>query len=882
MPLTIGSRDLVAALVLAVLVSLLVLPVVLTDRVYLPRHPKAHDLPWKAPPTEDLAQEPFNQAFSDKMNLLYPDLVHGYSEARDGRFPEWNDQILGGVPHVANPLTAVFYPPNWLYLILKERDPNGPPVSRAAVHRMLVMQAALHVFLAGVFMMLFLRGLGLRALPALIGGIGYAFSGWVAAHLQNTPLVAVMAWVPLGLYAIEGRFRDGRRVWLMLLAFSVAMMWLAGMPQLAILGTVSLFASGAAGVLSRLRQEERDVLLRHAGGFLLFGAVGCLLASIQMAPTLELASYSGHQGRSADDLALERMRPGGYLGLILPRALGNPMERVDPSTRYAARIVLGMTADESHERPNWSERTIYPGVILLFLSILGAFRSRGKRVLPLLVLLALGIALSSSEWIIRFLSTVPAFNVGAPVRGVALLAFVIPAFAAIGVQSLMERRTDQPSILSRIGMTALTGFSVLLLAALLGAYFFETGCLELLVKVLKDAGVERRLGGTEVRPVEEYVAAFRGDFGLFRKDLAWLTLWTVCFTVLMWLLRARPAHAAKWLSLLVLLGIIDLLTFFIPVNLPVRRTELFPETPAIRQLREEMKDSRLMRVSATEDDARVAAHNLFAPNFGLLFGLNDAQGWGGQLPRWYLDLWRGTAVMVSDTGVSGIAVDQVNSPILRLSRVGFLIAGREVAGLEDRLVHRPGPEHRHDLWVYRNPDVLPRAYVVHRARCVPDEEALRLLRSGEVAIESEVLLNRWPEGSTQSSYASEEPAPEVHIEENVPGRLVLSVNTKAPGWLVVTDTWYPGWRATRTASDGIAVSVPVERAMVAYRAIPLVQGTQTIRMEYVPTSITIGGFLTGLAWIGFLLLPLLGGRRPRSPVSPRPPGPKDENERVDS
>lgn len=868
------GADFLSGFALAAIVAFLTLPAILTDRVYLPQHPGAHDVPWRSHPGEDARDEPFNSAFSDKMNLLFPDTVHGYSEARAGRFPEWNSLILGGVPHIANPLTSVFYPPNWLFLLVRERNPAAHPVDKAPLHRMLIIQAALHVLLAGSFFFLYLRSLGARSLPSLFGATAFAFSGWVAAHLQNTPLVAVVAWLPLGLFAIECRLRGGGRLWLMLLSLSVAMMWLAGMPQLAILGTLALFLSGAAGLIGQLGCAPAASIGRNAAGFLVFGAVGLLLSSIQLAPTLEILPFSGHQDRTGEDLVAESLRPGALAGAVLPRFLGDPTERIDPRDRYAARIVLGAGAGEA-PRPNWSERTFYPGIIVLVLAAFGLFHLRGRALSSLLSLLLLGVALACVPWIIRLLAPIPAFSVGAPVRAVFLVSLALPGLAAFGFQALLDHGRGERSLRLATASFAIASAAAVAAVLFAFAFAFESKALELIVDFLKWCGVERRLGGTEVRPAEIYVEAFRGDFALLRKDLAFLAGWLAAAAAAFWMIRRRPAQSGFARAALFGIMAADLLAFFIPVNLPVRREGLFRETPAIRFLRNNLGDQRILRVSGSVEEALREADSLFKPNYGMLFGIRDAQGWREQIPRWYLRLWEGVAARTIDAGVSGIAAGQAGSPVLDLARVGFLVASREIPSLGDYEAFRPLPSHPRDLWIYRNPGAVPRAYVVHRARSLPESEALALLKSGEADFRTEVLLDRWPEGAEQSRY--EEPATpaSVVVEEAAPGRSTIQVATDSPGWLVVTDTWYPDWKATRTGADGVPVPVPVARAQVAFRAIPLQAGTQTIHLHYVPGSITAGGILTALGWIGFLLLPLVGspGRRPHAPDSPRRPEP---------
>ncbi|NRA97527.1 MAG: hypothetical protein HRU14_15125, partial [Planctomycetes bacterium] len=252
------SRDLLAIFALAAIVGGLVLPVILSDDVYLPRHPDTRDVPWKqaADRIEGAEGARFNAVASDKFNLIYPDQVYARREAEvHGRLPEWNPHILGGVPHAANPLTSVFYPPSWLVLLVNRND--GPLVA-----------AATHIFLAALFVFMLLRITGLRPFAACVGGVSFAFSGWVAAHLQNTQIVATIAWWPLGLFAIEARLRGHGRWSLMTLSLALAMMWLAGFPQLALLGTLVMAIWAAVGICARIKEDGGRRIGRHAGGIL--------------------------------------------------------------------------------------------------------------------------------------------------------------------------------------------------------------------------------------------------------------------------------------------------------------------------------------------------------------------------------------------------------------------------------------------------------------------------------------------------------------------------------------------------------------------------------------------------------------------------------------
>ena len=70
----------------------------------------------------------------------------------------------------------------------------------------------------------------------------------------------------------------------------------------------------------------------------------------------------------------------------------------------------------------------------------------------------------------------------------------------------------------------------------------------------------------------------------------------------------------------------------------------------------------------------------------------------------------------------------------------------------------------------------------------------------------------------------------------------------APGWVVLTDAWYPGWEAT---IDGR--SVPVEVAYHAFRAVKVGTGQSTITMQFRPASWMWGSLISLLALLAVLV-----------------------------
>ncbi len=145
----------------------------------------------------------------------------------------------------------------------------------------------------------------------------------------------------------------------------------------------------------------------------------------------------------------------------------------------------------------------------------------------------------------------------------------------------------------------------------------------------------------------------------------------------------------------------------------------------------------------------------------------------------------------------------------------------------------PAPIWRSDsVCVYENASALPRAFVVPTVIEAPgDAQALSILRSrgpSEVA-----TIAQSPEYVLPSG-AAYHPADVVSKTSNH-----VEVRADGPGWLVLSEVWSPGWRAS---VDG--VEARVYRTDVAFCGLPLVDGAHSVRLEYLPSGWVWGRWVT--------------------------------------
>lgn len=161
--------------------------------------------------------------------------------------------------------------------------------------------------------------------------------------------------------------------------------------------------------------------------------------------------------------------------------------------------------------------------------------------------------------------------------------------------------------------------------------------------------------------------------------------------------------------------------------------------------------------------------------------------------------------------------------------------------------------------VYENELVMPRAFVVPRAALMPEGREAEALRATD--FRRTVLVEGCDPAEFDAGPADSFRAACITAYE--PNEVRIEVDGDSPGWLVLTDMWFPGWTCT---VDG------EERAIYPgnylFRAVPVPAGGHDVRFRFDPGSYRFGRAITLLALAGLGLWSVVGvlGRiRPRRP-----------------
>lgn len=225
---------------------------------------------------------------------------HSAAALIEGRLPFWNPYVILGVPHAANPQSALFYPASVLGFLF--------PIMTA-----LVWDQIIHVLWAGLGAYLLARSTRLPRAGAAALAAAYALSPFLIYRVTAgiPTLLAALSWAP---WAWLAWLRSGPP----LLAAVFALQFFSGHPQFLVVN------AAAMGVWAAARSERFTLWARLAAA----SAGAMALAAVQWLPTLELLRGSNRSDWPEQFRAAYSLHPQDLLMWLSPGAFGTPINGV--------------------------------------------------------------------------------------------------------------------------------------------------------------------------------------------------------------------------------------------------------------------------------------------------------------------------------------------------------------------------------------------------------------------------------------------------------------------------------------------------------------------------------------------------------------------------
>jgi hypothetical protein len=202
-----------------------------------------------------------------------------------GDSPFWNPHQGIGLSVASSPLYGVFYPPNWLFLLVPDH----------LIASMLTWQSFAHLVWGGFGIVLLARRMGANSTGSGVAGLAWSLSGFNTATWTAGLLLHAGSWFPwiaLGFIGLAHRLQQGGRGWLWGVAQAavpLAMLLALGELFLAVSALGFAFATTAAWLLLAQKRDGAAVGQPKWIWFIalaLASGLGVGLASVTWLPAL--------------------------------------------------------------------------------------------------------------------------------------------------------------------------------------------------------------------------------------------------------------------------------------------------------------------------------------------------------------------------------------------------------------------------------------------------------------------------------------------------------------------------------------------------------------------------------------------------------------------
>lgn len=631
-------------------------------------------------------------------------------------------------------------------------------------------------------------GMTMRLSPraSLVSAVILMLSGFSVVRLEYGEFLYVLAGLPVLLGLIELRKDNNAHRSIVVVPMIVVIMMLSGQPHM-IIYTLSVFAFYT---LTRLPLAGT---FRVAGLALL----GVGLSAIQLIPSVELYTLSTITQESSSFIFDRFLLPFAHLiTIIIPNFFGN----------QATYNYFG-----PHD---YTETTAYVGTIPVFLALVAVMKQwKDVRVRFFVVLAVLSI-LTTIDWFgarLFFMLPIPVLSADVPSRIFVLTTFAVSILAGFGFSEW-----EGASAAYRKKMLTIMGIVLAAIAVVtVVVYQMKVPCPSTEVP-------QCRLISLRTTAVELSVfAAFIFAGLVFAKTRGLVRMAAGCMPIM----------------LIACIGLYNGQKF-----LPFSPPEMVsPKIPMIAELQKETGIDRYAGIG----DAYIRTNLMTG------FRVHSTEYFDPLNVKRYAELvsYVNHADITKGVSRSDILVNSdatVSAELAnRRNRFWDMTGTAVIVTKNDASLPAFGNAVWEDkIWrISRRMTAFPRAYVAENVLVEPDS-ATQLSKIFDP--ESDITHTAFVEDRIEGLQGVGMPSGKAAVLSYSPNRVSISAEASTTSMLVLSDTYYPGWKAT---VDGIERKI--YRTNYAFRGVVIPEGKHTVEFRYEPESLRIGLWVSALSLIAW-------------------------------
>ncbi len=737
-----------------------------------------------------------------------------------GAFPFWNPYLFCGTPLFAGMQSCVLYPVSIICYL-------------GTFSRMFSMFILFHIVLAGTFMYVLMREIRLSKGAAFLAAFTFAFSGYMISVINITISLSSVSWFPLTLFFYLKAIKEassqmpGKLRWSVLTAFALLMMFLAGEPAVTFICVVILGGISCCLFLESIF-EKKGFSFNYFKPFILSVSLFLLLSAFHSLPFIEFF-------RATDSKAMPWWVASGW---SIP-----PSDLISLCLPFFNDIKWYF--GNYWQVQSWLDN-YYLGIIPLCLCAIGAFCDKSRKTMFLILfsvfslLIALGKYSAFYPFLYKFFPC--ARFVRYPVRFFFLFTFCVSALCGIGLDYFRNhiKENGRPERLAKILLIA--SFICCLALGILISFSSQISgkLVNAVLPMIQDQD--------RAKDVSELRAYCLMDFYNLKRLLALFSL----FGFLFFLGTKKRIQARPIVFILIGIAMVDILSTNLKYEAAMDAKDYAAPTKNIEFLK---KDKSLFRIAVFSGTGQIhlrlpdkaycegvpAGKEMLVSNRMIEYGIYDI----GSYDSMYLD--RNNKLLGPMRGMTRPGKSRILG-MLNVKYVydtKYLKKGRYLLANATRYGY-----------LFKNRNWQPRSYLSEKAVIIKKEEdIIKRLNSREFNPTQEVILEEdapqsaicnvgahlcvRPEhgdiGRTQGS-APTAGHENIQITSYKPNEVIIRTEVNSPKFLVLADSYYPGWKAYVDGSP-----TKIYRANFMLRAVYLPdRGRHIVKFAYFPFSFKLG------------------------------------------
>jgi hypothetical protein len=739
-----------------------------------------------------------NPILADIPSLIYPLKIYSADLIKSGIWPLWNPLQFGGYPLLANFQTGSLNPVNLIYFIFPK------------IHGW-SFQIILQPFLIASFTYLFLRNLSLSKISSLFGSVVFAFSGFSMIWLEYNTHGFAIAFVPLLLFFLDKWFLEKKFFWGGLFSIALALQIFSGYPQVTFYTLFLIFFY----FWFKESFKINKTIFKKGALFSFWIFLGLSLSAVQIIPGWELLNISQRVGEGVSGGLEVAFLPFRQLvNLLAPDFFGNP----------ATYNYWGLG--------NYTNVIGYSGLIPLFLAFFVLFKKhKNKRVISFFaVVFFISLILALPTPFAQFISDSGFLGSKAAcaTRILFLVNFSTAILSAFAIENIFRGK--------KVG-DKLSFLPLIILASLFLGVFISYKMISLNVISFPEG------------PGKDFLLTWQANLKVTVRNL--ILPFLLAFSLFFLCLLSRFKFFSKLIVLLLFsLTIFELFRFGWKFTPFTDQNLIYPSTPVLEYLKN------------VEKPVRIHTGDTIPISMWMPYGLESSSGYDAVYPlRWaeFLSAINGGKI-IHPMGRYG-PIHEYDSRLFDLANNCYLMAvkrgERDIpseigeVGYKFRLKKLETIFEDRSVAVLKNNDCLERAFIVNDYLYETDSQKIIDILEGEefpikekIILEEELLFFDRSIDKNNQEFTSE-----LVWEEYNSNSYKILAKLNQPGFLFVSDQFYPGWKAYVNGRETL-----IYRANFVFRAVYLPSGEHEVIFSYEPKSFKIGLVLSTVSFIILIIL----------------------------